>query len=120
MQALLSACLVLWVLGCATARDPTSPYTLTDAEIVSVQTDIFASQKDNPPTVRGLRAARSADGHVYVCGWMRSKNAQGLYTEEQPFIGSLFAGQFGLTRVARNDAEAATILSDCRERGIGI
>jgi hypothetical protein len=39
---------------------------------------------------------------------------------EQPFIGTLFAGTFGLERFGGNEVENAQIVSDCKNRGTGI
>ena len=121
MQAFLCACLMLCVLGCATTRETTSPHTLSDAEIVSVQTGIQSFRKDlDAPRFRGFRAARSADGQIYVCGWMNSRNSHGGYSEEQPFIGTLFGGQFVPDRLGKDQAQASTIFSECQRRGVGI
>lgn len=121
MQALLSACLLLWLLGCATTREPTSPYTLSNADISAVGTGIHTALKDlDSPRFRGFRAASSADGKIYVCGWISSKDDYGGYTAEQPFVGTLFAGQFVLDRFAKDQATASTIFSECQKRGAGI
>jgi hypothetical protein len=121
MQALLSVCLVLLLLGCATTRESTSPYTLSAVEIGAVIKGIRAARKDlDAPNFRHFRAARSADGQIYVCGWMNSKNSLGFYTADQPFVGKLSAGQFVVDRFGQDQLAMANVLDECQERGAGI
>jgi hypothetical protein len=121
VQALLSACLVVLLLGCATTRESTSPYTLSDVEIGAVIKGIRSARKDlDSPNFRHFSAARSADGRIYVCGWMNSKNSRGFYTADQPFVGQLFAGQFVVDQFGQDQLAMANVLDECRERGVGI
>jgi hypothetical protein len=121
MKALLSAYLVLLLFGCATTREPTLPYTLSDPEIRSVINGIRSARKNlDEPNFSSFRAARSADGQIYVCGRMNSKNSKGYCTAEQPFVGRLSAGQFVPDRFGQDPLASSEVLTECRERGAGI
>jgi hypothetical protein len=107
----------IWVEGASS----TSPYTLSAVEIGAVIKGIRAARKDlDAPNFRHFRAARSADGQIYVCGWMNSKNSLGFYTADQPFVGKLSAGQFVVDRFGQDQLAMANVLDECRERGVGI
>jgi len=119
VQARVLACL-LWLFGCATVREPTSPYTLTNEDINIVATSIHAALQDgvDAPRFRSFKATRAADGKIYVCGWLSSKDNHGVYADDQPFIGSLFAGQFLFDAVGKKREDKDTILEKCLEHGI--
>jgi hypothetical protein len=120
MRAVLSAWFVCLLLGCAKTVEPTSPHALSDAEIRAVIDGFHAADRDlDSPNFRKFGAARSADGHVYVCGWMSSKK-DGYRTGERPFFGTLFAGQFVPERLAKDPFETSKVLRECREHGVTI
>jgi hypothetical protein len=118
-RACALACL-LWLVGCTTFREPTSPYLLTDDDINKVTAGIHAALKTDidAPRFRSFKAAKSADGKIYVCGWLSSKDDHGAYGDEQPFLGSLFAGQFLFERLGRRSEDRDQIFAECFERGI--
>ena len=119
LQARVLACL-LWLVGCTTFREPTSPYFLTDNDINRVTAGIRAALKTDvdAPRFRSFKAAKSPDGKIYVCGWLSSKDDHGAYGDEQPFLGSLFAGQFLFEHLGKRPEDRDAIFTERLERGI--
>ena len=74
----------------------------------------------NPPSAqfRGITAARSDDGHKFVCGWVDYLKPNGALAGEQPFNGTLFAGQFVVGTLARDQAGAAKVFADCQANNV--
>jgi len=120
MRVLLSVVAVFLLAGCTTAVEPTSPYTLSPTEIKAVVSGISSAVKDmDSPDFRKFTAATSADGHIYVCGWL-SYQKRGYYTGEQPFFGTMFAGRFDPERFGTNSFEISKVMSACHAHGIQI
>jgi hypothetical protein len=116
MQRLIG-CAVLVLTGCTTNVEPTSAYTLSQADISAVVTGISSAHKDfDSLNFADLRAARSEDAHTYVCGWLSYKK-NGYFMGEQRFFGTLFASRFVLERFG-NGIEAAEVLEECHQHGV--
>jgi hypothetical protein len=68
-----------------------------------------------------VRATRSTDGVVSVCGWVNSKNGVGRYTGNQLFIGLLNVATrpsiFTLTAISTPEQQTAITLR-CQKAGI--
>jgi len=114
-----AACLLVLLFGC-TVWSQSLPYTLSDAETNTVERDIYAAARvSDKPSFRDLKAARSSNGDLYVCGWMDSNN-KSFRSSEQAFIGTLSAGGFspsGMGTTANSNAEIAV---QCHKHGISI
>lgn len=113
------ACLSILLVGCATIqeREQTPPYTLTNTQIEAVIIGIRSARKDlDNPSYRNFRAVSHPDGQIDVCGWMSPQKQ----SEERPFIGTLFAGRFVPKQFGGDQLQDAKIISDCRNRGIGM
>jgi len=121
MRVLLVVVAVFLLAGCTTAVvEPTSPYTLSPTEIKAVVSGINSAVKYmDSPDFRKFTAATSEDGHIYVCGWL-SYQKRGYYTGEQPFFGTMFAGQFVPERFGTDGVEISKVLSACHAHGIQI
>ena len=122
---LLGICLVLALLGCATPESeqsfssPLSDTGLSDDDIRTVETAVRPSLKDPDSGVfRGITSTRSDDGHKFVCGWVDYKRPNGALAGEQPFDGTLFAGQFVLGTLARDQTSAATVFAECQAHNV--
>jgi hypothetical protein len=85
----VAALLVLVLSGCASSHT-VMPFELTDADEVAIKAGVRTSL-GNPGSAEfgDMRATRSTDGVVSVCGWVNSKNGVGRYTGNQLFIGLL-------------------------------
>jgi hypothetical protein len=122
-RLILCGCLVVGLLGCATTSSERSTgNSLSDADISAVETGVRSALKGvNEPSFRGLRSATSQDsGRTFVCGWVDHKKSNGALAGEEPFIGSLLAGQFTVDGLAHNQTDAAKIFSDCQSHGIAL
>jgi len=85
-----------------------------------VERAIYPATKDlDKPGFRDLKAARSSNGDVYVCGWMDSNNKT-YRAPEQAFIGTFSAGRFSPDRIGTNAQSNAEILVECQKLGISI
>jgi hypothetical protein len=105
---------VNWLCNCKRAG-ATPPYTLTNSEIEAIVTGIRSARKDlDDPSYRNFRAVSHPDGQIDVCGWFRPQRD----SEESPFIGTLFAGQFVLQQFGGDPFQDGKVISDCRNRGI--
>jgi hypothetical protein len=110
--------LSLFLVGCATTRnEPSTPYSLTNSDILAVVTGVSSAKKDlDNPGYRRFTAARQADGEIYVCGRMNPNRN----SSEHPFIGILSAGQFVPKRFGGDDYTDSEIVGDCRNHGVGL
>jgi hypothetical protein len=125
---ILSICLAAGLLGCATpdtgqsfSSAPSAPYDsgLSDDDVKTVEATIRPLLK-NPPTAqfRGITAARSDDGHKFVCGWVDYLKPNGALAGEQPFSGTLFAGQFVVGTLAHDQTGAASVFAECQSHNV--
>jgi hypothetical protein len=104
------------LLGCVTIRDPAAPYSLSDADRAIVGKALYAKmEKLDSPEFTGFRGVQTADGKIYVCGWVSDR---GAYSDKPPFIGTLFAGQFVIDHLGKSYAERDYVVSECKELGI--
>jgi hypothetical protein len=115
------ALLVLVLSGCASSHT-VMPFELTDADEVAIKAGVRTSL-GNPGSAEfgDMRATRSADGVVSVCGWVNSKNGVGRYTGNQLFIGLLNVATrpsiFTLTAISTPEQQTAITLR-CQKAGI--
>jgi hypothetical protein len=122
---ILSICLAAGLLGCATPDTGQgfsgAPYDsgLSDDDMKTVEATIRPLLK-NPPTAqfRGITAARSDDGHKFVCGWVDYLKPNGALAGEQPFSGTLFAGQFVVGTLAHDQTGAASVFAECQSHNV--
>jgi hypothetical protein len=92
---------------------------LSDDDIRIVETAVRPTLKDPASGVfRGITSTRSDDGHKFVCGWVDYKRPNGALAGEQPFDGTLFAGQFVLGTLAHDETSAATVFSECQAHNV--
>jgi hypothetical protein len=122
---LLAVGLVLALVGCATpdsGQNFSADLTdrgMSDDDIRIVEAAVRPALKDPASGVfRGITATRSDDGHKFVCGWVDYKRPNGALAGEQPFDGTLFAGQFVLGTLAHNQTEAATVFAECQAHNV--
>ena len=121
------ACLLLtFVLtGCATPdsgqnfSSGLNDRELSDEDIRIIETTVRPALK-NPDSAlfRGITAARSDDGHKFVCGWVDYKGSTGGLAGEQPFNGTMFAGQFALGKLARDQGSATAVFAECQAHNV--
>jgi hypothetical protein len=117
----VAALLVLVLSGCASSHT-VMPFQLTDADEVAIKAGVLTSL-GNPGSAEfgDMRATRSTDGVVSVCGWVNSKNGVGRYTGNQLFIGLLNVATrpsiFTLTAISTPEQQAAITLR-CQKAGI--
>ena len=117
----VAALLVLVLSGCASSHT-VMPFQLTDADEVAIKAGVRTSL-GNPGSAEfgDMRATRSTDGVVSVCGWVNSKNGVGRYTGNQLFIGLLNVATrpsiFTLTAISTPEQQTAITLR-CQKAGI--
>jgi len=117
----VAALLVLVLSGCASSHT-VMPFQLTDADEVVIKAGVRTSLV-NPGSAEfgDVRATRSTDGVVSVCGWVNSKNGVGRYTGNQLFIGLLNVATrpfiFTLTAISTPEQQTAITLR-CQKAGI--
>jgi hypothetical protein len=122
---LLSVCLAAGLLGCAapdtepTFSSPLADRGLSEDDVRIVEAAVRPLLK-NPPSAqfRGITAARSDDGHKFVCGWVDYSKPNGALAGEQPFNGTLFAGQFVVGTLARDQSGATKVFADCQANNV--
>ena len=121
----LSLCMVLGLLGCTT-RDPGQNFSsglydsgMSEHDIQIVEVAVRPLLK-NPASAqfRGITSARSDDGHEFVCGWVDYSKPNGALAGEQPFSGTLFAEQFVVGTLARDQTGAATVFAECQSHNV--
>jgi hypothetical protein len=112
--------LLVLLFGCALWSKSLPPYTLSDSETTTVERGILSATKDlDKPGFHGLKAAKSSNGDLYVCGWMDS-NKKAYRSPEQAFIGTLSAGQFSPSGMGMNADSNAEVVAECKKLGISI
>jgi len=117
----VAALLVLVLSGCASSHT-VMPFQLTDTDEVVIKAGVRTSLV-NPGSAEfgDVRATRSTDGVVSVCGWVNSKNGVGRYTGNQLFIGLLNVATrpsiFTLTAISTPEQQTAITLR-CQKAGI--
>jgi hypothetical protein len=115
-----TSCLLVSLFGCTAWFKPPQPYTLSDAETATVRRDIYSAAKlSDKPSFRDLKAARSSNGDLYVCGWIESNN-KAYRAPEQAFIGTLSAGRFSPTGMGTTANSNAEIAVECQKVGASI
>ena len=117
----VAALLVLVLSGCASSHT-VMPFQLTDADEVAIKAGVRTSLGNAGSAEFGdMRATRSTDGVVSVCGWVNSKNGVGRYTGNQIFIGLLNVATrpsiFTLTAISTPEQQTAITLR-CQKAGI--
>jgi hypothetical protein len=114
---LATSCLLVSLFGCTV---PPPPYILSDAETATVKRDIYsAARLSDNPSFRDLKAARSSNADLYVCGWIESNNKT-YRAPEQAFIGTLSAGRFSPSGMGTTANSNAEIVVECQKLGISI
>jgi hypothetical protein len=117
MRWLLTIAGLLLLCGCGGSPPP---YALSDTETTTVERGIYSAAKlSDKPGFRNLKAVRSSNGDLYVCGWMDSSN-KASRSSEQAFIGTFSAGRFSPDRIGTNANSNGQVMEDCRKLGISI
>jgi len=122
-----AACLLLSLFGCTVWSRSLPPYALSDAETTTVERATTTTERAIYPTTKDLdkvsfrilKAAKSSNGDVYVCGWMDSNNKSSR-SPVQAFIGTFSAGRFSPDRIGTNAQSNAEIAVECQKLGITI
>jgi len=85
-----------------------------------VERDILSATKDLDKTpFHDLKAAKSSNGNLYVCGWMNSNN-KAYRSSEQAFIGTFSAGRFSPARIGTDADSNVEVRVECQKLGISI
>jgi len=83
-----------------------------------VERDILSATTDlDKPSFRDLKAARSSDGDLHVCGWIDSNNKTSR-APVQAFIGTLSAGGFSPSGIGTHAESNAEIVVECKKLGV--
>jgi hypothetical protein len=115
MRWLLAIASLLLLCGCAGTE---STYALSDAETTTVERGVYSAAKlSDKPGFRDLKAARSSNGDLYVCGWMDA-NTKAYRSPAQAFIGTLSAGRFSLGQIGTNASSIVEVLAECQKLGM--
>jgi len=113
-------CFVLFLFGCTVWSKSLPPYVLSGNETTIVERDILSATKDSDkPPFHDLKAAKSSNGDLYVCGWMDSNN-KAYQSSEQAFIGTVSAGHFSPAHIGTNAESNAQVVVECQKLGISI
>ena len=92
---------------------------LSDGDVRIIEDAVRPALKNSASAVfRGITTATSDDGHKFVCGWVDYKGTSGGLAGEQPFNGTLFAGQFVLGKLARDQGSAAAVFAECQAHNV--
>ena len=110
--------LLVSLFGCAVWSEPPPPYALSETEKTTVERDILSATTDlDKPSFRDLKAARSSDGDLHVCGWIDSNNKTSR-APVQAFIGILSAGGFSPSGIGTHAESNAEIVVECKKLGL--
>jgi hypothetical protein len=92
---------------------------MSEHDIQIVETAVRPLLK-NPTSAqfRGITAARSDDGHELVCGWVDYSKPNGALAGGQPFSGTLFADQFVVGTLARDQTGATKVFAECQSHKV--
>jgi hypothetical protein len=111
---------VFGLFGCTLWSKSLPPYALSNSETTSVERDILSATKDSDkPPFHDLKAAKSRNGDLYVCGWMNSNN-KAYRSSEQAFFGTLSAGRFSPTHIGTSADSNVQVVVECQKLGIDI
>ena len=115
---LFAVILAVQVCGCTVIPEQLSPHALSTAEMNVVIRGLYAGVKDlDSPNLRGLKAGRSSNGDVWVCGWMTYRSSGGYRSDDQAFIGTLSADRFTPERVGRDRIQPQRSSRNVKSRG---
>lgn len=117
MRKSIAGIACLFLAACVTTG-PTTPYSLSSAEVQTVQSAIQYQMKE--PTsaqFRDIQGAKLASGEVLICGWVNGRNSFGGYTGFMPFAGRL-NGSFSLGLLAADNSDANVVAHQCRQAGM--
>jgi len=85
-----------------------------------VERDILSATKDSEkPPFHDLKAGKSSNGDLYVCGWMNSNN-KAYRSSEQAFIGTFSAGRFSPASIGTDADSNVQVVVECQKLGISI
>ncbi len=101
------------------------PYTLSPAEIESVQKGVRSKLKDPTSPLFGDMKAVIKNEAVTVCGIVNAKNSFGGYTGDQQYIGVITGRKgskqgFFVLAFGGSDAERYAVIETCRSSGIDL
>lgn len=106
--------------------EPGVPHSLTAAEIAAVKSGVRYELAD-PASARfgAMRAARTSDGVIVVCGWVNARNSRGAYVGELPYVGVIDHANprhlaFKALMSANSARDVWATVQVCRESGITI
>lgn len=81
-----------------------TPIKISSSDIAAVQASVKYDLKDAPSAqFREIRAARSDNGKVAICGSVNSKNSYGGYVGFSPFLASMQDGKVEKVLVETTD-----------------
>ena len=113
-------CFVSVLFGCTLWSKSLPPYDLSNNETTTVERDILSATKDSDkPPFHDLKAVKSSNGDLFVCGWMDSNN-KAYRSPDQAFIGTFSAGRFSPTRIGINADSNVQVVVECQKLGISI
>ena len=113
-------CFVFGLFACTLWSKSLPPYVLSNSETTTVERDILSATKDlDKSPFHDLKAAKSSNGDLYVCGWMNSNN-KAYRSSEQAFIGTFSAGRFSPARIGTNAESNVQVVVECQKLGISI
>lgn len=106
-------------LGACATIPPLTPMPLTPAQIKTVEDGARRGLKDpDSAKFEGIVGGRNAQGDVFACGYVNSRNSFGGYVGMQPFGGMItnVAGeQFTLVGIGSDlDSRLALAATTCR------
>lgn len=111
--------------GCLAMEPPpvTNSMALSKAHVATIEAGTRTALKDpNSAMFGSMRAARDANGIVYVCGSVNAKNSFGGYTGMKPFTGILSetSATFVVTGLGGDDTDNWAVNVMCKRYGLPI
>lgn len=98
---------------------PDPEYKLTAKDISIVKNGVAQELKDpTSPIFGNMKATKSKENVITVCGFVNGKNSYGAYTGKKPFIGALTNNSFFLVGIGGTDIHTTATYDVCAQKGI--
>ena len=103
----------------ATIAIPDPEYKLTAKDISIVKNGVAQELKDpTSPIFGNMKATKSKEHVIIICGFVNGKNSYGAYTGKKPFIGALTNNSSFLVGIGGTDIHTTATYDVCAQKGI--